>query len=264
MITKHSLIIKFIPSIVLLAAGFYQSNGLLVQLSISWVLLSLFDRKDPRALGLLPTTKTTTQVFVGFAIAIIICAFNYYLQTVFSGSTWLLNKAFTWPGFFSGSWWVMQSVLYEELIFRGALLYIAIKKIGAKKACMLSAICFGVYHWFSMGAFGNWVSMACLFIGTGIMGYIFALAFAKTRSMYLPIGLHFGWNFINTIIFSQGPIGDQLLISKRGDRFNVYESIIVTLVQFVVFPLAAFIYIKIWKGDGDKQIVEYAQDSLAK
>lgn len=244
MIIRYSLILKFIPSILILAAGFLLSNGLLVELSISWILLLLVEKKGLGVLGILPTKKRIIHLLVGFGIAVSICAFNYYLQTIFSGSVWLFNKSFTASKFFSGSWWTMQSVLYEELIFRGALLYIAIKKIDSKKACILSAICFGVYHWFSMNAFGNWVFMSYLFIGTGIMGYIFALAYAKTNSLYLPIGLHFGWNFINTMIFSQGPIGNQLLILKKGDFFSLIENIIVMLVQFLVFPLLAFLYIK--------------------
>lgn len=261
MIIRYSIILKFIPSILLLAMGFILSDGLLVELSISWILLLLVEKKDLRVLGILPTKSNMINLLAGIGIATSVCAFNYYLQIIFSRSVWSLNKSFTTSKFLSGSWWAMQSVLYEELIFRGAILYIAIEKIGEKKACILSAICFGIYHWFSMNAFGNWVMMGYLFIGTGIMGYIFALAYAKTNSLYLSIGLHFGWNFITTMVFSQGPIGDQLLILKKGDRFNLIESIIVMLVQFVVYPLLAFLYIKKLKRTNDEQVIDRTQES---
>jgi len=241
---KYPHLIKYIPVIVLLAIGLLLKNGLLVELAINWVLLLLIEKKDVRVLGLIPTGKNVTQLFVGFCIAAVFCAFYYWLQTAFSGSVWAVNPLFNLSKFLSGSWWTMQSVLYEELIFRAALLYIAIQKIGAKKAVILSAVCFGIYHWFSMGAFGNWVVMAYLFIATGIMGYIFASAYAKTYSLYLPIGLHFGWNLVNNIIFSQGPNGVQLLTVKRGQPFTAFENIVVMLVQFVLFPLAAYFYIK--------------------
>jgi uncharacterized protein len=254
MVTKYPLLIKYIPLVVLLAIGFLLKNGLLVELAINWVLLLLIEKKDIRVLGLFPTPRTTIQLPVGFCIAAVFCALNYWVQTLFSGSVWTINASFTLSKFLSGSWWTMQSVLYEELIFRAALLYIAIQKIGEKRAIWLSAICFGIYHWFSMGAFGNWIVMAYLFIGTGIMGYIFALAYAKTKSLYLPIGLHFGWNLVNNIVFSQGPNGNQLLIIKRGDFLNMTESIIVMLVQFVAFPLVAFLYIKMLKSNENKRI----------
>jgi len=247
-------LIKYIPSIILLAIGFLLKNGLLVELAINWVLLLLIEKKDIRVLGLFPTKKITIQLLVGFCIAAAFCGFNYSLQTLFSGSVWSINPSFTFDKFLSGSWCTMQSVLYEELIFRAALLYIAIKRIGESKAVLLSAVCFGIYHWFSMGAFGNWVVMAYLFVGTGIMGYILALAYAKTNSLYLPIGIHFGWNLINDIVFSKGPNGNQLLILKGGDFLNMLESIIVMLIQFVVFPLAAFWYIKWLKRARNEQI----------
>ncbi len=51
--------------------------------------------------------------------------------------------------------WNINSVLFEELLFRGYLLYKAIEWLGARKGCFLSAIAFGVYHWFSYGVIGN-------------------------------------------------------------------------------------------------------------
>ena len=177
-------------------------------------------------------------------MAALICGLNYFLQTIFSGSSWLFNNDFTIQSFLYSSWWNLHSVLYEELLFRGALLYLAIKFIGPKRGCVLSAICFGIYHWFSMNAFGNWWFMLYLFLGTGIMGYIFASAYAKTSSLYLPTGLHFGWNFLNNVIFSQGPLGKQLLILKAGERFSVFENIIVFTVSTFLLPICAFLYIK--------------------
>ncbi|MFD2144943.1 CPBP family intramembrane glutamic endopeptidase [Mucilaginibacter antarcticus] len=231
------------PSLLIAAVGFFLSDGLLVEIAINWLLLILIETKGLGVLGLTPTPRRGVHLLAGFGIAAGMACFNWYLQTIFSGSVWSLNPSFTPARFLDGTWWTMQSVLYEELIFRAALLYIAINKIGVRGACWLSAICFGAYHWFSMNAFGNPVQMAFIFIVTGAMGYIFALAYAKTKSLYLPIALHFGWNFINTVIFSQGPIGNQLLILKRGELFNAYENTIVMLVQYVAFPALAYWYI---------------------
>jgi membrane protease YdiL (CAAX protease family) len=244
MAINYASIYKFVPAIVLLVAGYFLSNGLLVELGISWVLLLLVEKKDLRALGIIPTQQRLIQLLMGLVIAACCCGFYYFVQTILSGSAWSVNKSFTLAKFSSGAWWTMQSVLYEELIFRGALLYIAIKKIGPKWACILSAVCFGVYHWFSMGAFGNVVFMVYLFIGTGIMGYVLALAFTKTNSLYLPIALHFGWNLVTNIIFSSGPNGSQLLILKRGDNYTLFENIIVLLVQFFVLPVVMFFYLR--------------------
>jgi len=223
--------------------------GIIIQLTISWLLLWVIKRENLSVLGLLPSVQRFKHFSLGFLIAAAICAFNYFLQTIFSGSNWSIHKDFTIRDFIYSTWWNLRSVLYEEFMFRGALLYLAIDYLGIKRGCILSAVCFGVYHWFSMNAFGNWLFMAYLFLGTGIMGYIFALSYAKTRSLYLPIGLHFGWNFLNNVIFSQGPLGNQFLILKAGERFSVIENIIVFGVSTFLLPVCAFIFIKQLKGE---------------
>ncbi len=225
--------------------------GLLVELILSWLVLRLLCKKDFAVLGVFPTKDRVRDLQIGFLMAALCCAFNYLLQTIFSGSTWRLNLNFSLKNALSSSWWVINSVLYEELIFRGALLYLAIEKLGIWKACIVSAICFGIYHWFSMNAWGNGFQMIYLFVTTGLWGYIFALAFAKTRSLYLPIGLHFGWNLLNTVIFSQGPLGDQLLILKVGSLFNLIENIIVVVLSVLAVPLLVLWYLK-WLNTNQK------------
>ncbi|WP_423147764.1 lysostaphin resistance A-like protein [Rubrolithibacter danxiaensis] len=216
---------------------------LVVELILSWLALWFFEKKNLSVLGIKPTKTRMMNLFTGFLIASFLCAFNYFLQTVFSGSTWHLNSGFTWKSFFSAAWWTLHSVLYEELIFRGALLYIAIKKLGEKRACLLSAICFGVYHLFSMSVSG-WVPVIYLVAATTLMGFVFALAYTKTNSLYLPVGLHFGWNMLTTVIFSQGPIGNQFLILKAGERFSPLENSIVLIWSAFALPLASFLYLK--------------------
>ncbi len=109
-----------------------------------------------------------------------------------------------------GLWYVFKSVLFEELLFRGALLYILIKRIGPAKAVLISAIAFGIYHWFTIG-FGKPTQMAYIFLVMGLAGYAFAKAFGKTGTILLPFALHFGFNVAIMILFSQNSgIGPQL------------------------------------------------------
>lgn len=217
--------------------------GIIVELIISWLLLWFICKKHLSILGFTPTKTRFLNFLFGF-LAVAICCTIYYMSfTVFANNSWTINEVFTRQKMAISSWWTFISVLFEELIFRGALLYILIQKFGLKAACILSAISFGVYHWFSMGAFGNPVQMIIIFCMTGIWGFMFAMAFAKTKSLYLPIGLHFGWNLISTVVFSQGPLGDQLLINTGGQKVGELLSLVFFIFQLFAVPFITFWYL---------------------
>ena len=141
-------------------------------------------------------------------------------------------------------------MLYEELIFRGVLLYILIKRLGVTKAILISAIAFGAYHWFSFNLLGSWLAMIYVFIITGIMGLILAYAYAKTLSMYIAIGFHLGWNFVNGFVFSRGPIGNGVFIVTKKQSTSVISYLTyftVTMVPILLAFFMSFLLLRKWK-----------------
>ena len=217
--------------------------GILVAIGISWVLLYLVEKKSILALGLLPLAKRLRQFFIGFLITGILCLLAQYLEAYLKSSSWVLNSAMTTGTVFKSFWWDVTSVLTEELIFRGALLYILIQKIGSKKSIWISAVAFGVYHWFSYGVLGNVMAMILVFIGTGLMGYAWAWAFSKTKSIMLPFGLHLGWNFVYNTVFSKGPLGELVLISNGGHELTDWASLLNFITGLIIVPLLVLLYV---------------------
>ena len=151
--------------------------GILIGLALSWVLLFLIERKNILALGFLPVAKRMKQFFLGFLITATLCILVQYSEACLKSSAWVINDKITSGIIIKSFWWDVKSVFTEELIFRGAVLYILIQKIGTGKSILISAIAFGIYHWFSFGVIGNPMAMIFIFIGTGLMGYGLALAF---------------------------------------------------------------------------------------
>jgi membrane protease YdiL (CAAX protease family) len=217
--------------------------GIIVELVISWLLLWLVCKKHITVLGFRPTKNRVINFAVGFLIAASCCALYEIMTTAFVNNSWILNKEATGKTILQSSRWALVSVLYEELIFRGALLYIAIKKIGVTKACFLSAACFGIYHWFTFNVVGNPFMMVITFLMTAIAGLSWAFAFAKTGSLYLPIGLHLGWNLLNTVVFSNGSLGQGILIKTNGNQLQGLLSLLVFLFQVFALPLLTLLYL---------------------
>jgi uncharacterized protein len=218
--------------------------GIIIELLISWLLLWWFDKSNLAVLGFKLTQNNALNLIFGFFAAALFSVLYYTAACDLANTYYTINPSFNTRTFFKSSWWVLSSVLFEELIFRGALLYILIQKMGIKKACIVSAIAFGIYHWFSYGAFGNPVQMAIVFLMTGIWGLMFAFAYAKTKTLYLPIGLHFGWNFIHTVIFSKGPLGQQFLIINSDKKLEGMLSLVFFIIQIIGLPVLAYFYLK--------------------
>jgi len=77
----------------------------------------------------------------------------------------------------------------EELLFRGYGLQILIAAIGPWATILPLGILFGALHLGNPSA--TWLSSAI----TAGFGILFGFAYLRSRDLWLPIGLHFGWNF---------------------------------------------------------------------
>lgn len=78
----------------------------------------------------------------------------------------------------------------EELIFRGILFRIVEERIGTWGALLLTAALFGLAHLPNPNA-TLWSALAVAVEA----GALLAAVYAATRNLWVPIGVHFGWNF---------------------------------------------------------------------
>lgn len=137
----------------------------------------------------------------------------------------------------------------EELAFRGALFRVLEERTGTWGALAVSGLVFGCIHLVNKNA-TVWGALA-IAIEAGLM---FGAIYAATRSLWLPIGLHLGWNWAEEGIFgttvsgsgtgSGGLLhasvsGPQALTgSEFGPEASIF-AILVCLVPTVLFLIAA-------------------------
>lgn len=84
----------------------------------------------------------------------------------------------------------------EELLFRGVLFRIIEGRIGTWAALALTGLLFGLSHLTNAHA-TLWGALAIAVEAGGML----AAAYAATRNLWVPIGLHFAWNFAESGIF---------------------------------------------------------------
>ncbi|MEU3440488.1 lysostaphin resistance A-like protein [Streptomyces griseoincarnatus] len=85
----------------------------------------------------------------------------------------------------------------EELLFRGVLFRTMEERFGTWGALVPTSVLFGAWHLANPDA-SLW-GAAVIALSAGPM---LGAAYVATRSLWLPIGLHFGWNFAASGIFS--------------------------------------------------------------
>ncbi len=211
---------------------------LLAVVPLSWLLLHKLRGESITVLGFLPSARRLRELLAGMLFMAGVGVVNFVGQAYCKEVGYARNPDYGLGQMLGGSFWVLQAVLVEELVFRGALLYLLIRWIGTVRACLLSAFLFGVYHWFSYEVLGErLILMAYILLVTGAGGWMFAYAFAKTRSLYAPTGLHLGWNLTTAVVFSSGPLGDQWLV-QTGEEvpWNEWFTLVFFCLQAVVAP----------------------------
>ncbi|MGW8066657.1 CPBP family intramembrane glutamic endopeptidase [Streptomyces ziwulingensis] len=85
----------------------------------------------------------------------------------------------------------------EEVVYRGVLFRIIEEHIGTYLALASTGLLFGFSHLLNEHA-TLWGGLAIAIEA----GFMLAAAYAATRSLWLPIGVHFGWNFAAAGVFS--------------------------------------------------------------
>ena len=141
--------------------------------------------------------------------------------------------------------WLVLAIISgfsEELIFRGLLFRVVEESLGSWLALAISALIFGLLHLANPNA-TLWGGIA-IAIEAGVM---LAAAYMYTRRLWLPIGIHFAWNFTQGALFGVAVSGNEakgLLQSTlsgpsllSGGDFGAEASIFA-----VVICLAAGIY----------------------
>ncbi|HXM45133.1 MAG TPA: type II CAAX endopeptidase family protein [Bryobacteraceae bacterium] len=77
----------------------------------------------------------------------------------------------------------------EELLFRGFGFQVLLRALGAWTTILPVGVVFAALHAANPNA--TWLGLA----NTAGFGILFGYAFLRSHDIWLPIGLHFGWNF---------------------------------------------------------------------
>jgi membrane protease YdiL (CAAX protease family) len=184
---------------------FTPSSSFLIQLVsvtlATWVARRLIDRRSFRSLGFQYDRQSLYDLGIGIVIPACMMMLIFLIELAMG---WLQIEAWAWQRVDVSV--VLQNLIgtlvvfiavgfYEEILSRGYHLQNILDGTNLPLALFLSSSVFSVLHFANDHA--TWQS------GLGILaaGYFFGYTWVRTRRLWLPIGLHIGWNFFEGPIF---------------------------------------------------------------
>lgn len=217
----------------------------LLGLYAGWI--RLFEKKPARDLAL---KKVLPHTGAGLAIG-----YLYFMATVglmfilglyrigsvqFDGMELLANFCF-----------FLLVAVGEEIALRGIVFRLLEKHRGFEVALIVSALIFGFMHLGNENA--TWWAALAISLEAGIM---LALAYKASSTLWVPIGIHWAWNFTQGNLLGFAVSGSEESFSLitpiiegpdilTGGEFGAEASILAVLISLFI---STWFYLKITKG----------------
>ena len=166
-----------------------------------------FDKRSFASLGLVWNRRAARDLLAGIGITGLIMSLIYAAEAAMG---WLRFDEFAWqsdaPSAIAGNL-LLYLVIYlavgwqEELLCRGYWLQNLTEGLGAGWGVLISSCIFALLHAFNPNS-----SPAAVFLLIA-SGLFLACGYLRTRQLWLPIGLHIGWNFFEGPVFGFGVSG---------------------------------------------------------
>jgi membrane protease YdiL (CAAX protease family) len=220
-------------------------------LLVTWICVRL--RKERlSSIGFVLDGRWAQELGVGSFIGIASALLAVTMIWAVGGVRFELDPARSMATLAYGVYLFLFVALFEETLFRGFVFQRLVAGAGVWVGQITLGLLFATSHWGNpdmQGATLVWATVE-LFLGAVLLG----LAYLRTRSLALPIGLHLGWNWAQGHLLGVGVSGfahagwfRPLLLDKpewvTGGRFGTEASIFAVIVDGLVILM-------LWKWKG--------------
>jgi len=193
---------------------FFHRALLVALLVLLWPLLRSIPVRNWQDLSLERNQRWSRDLLAGFllaAIPLLCCGAALLALHIFS-----LRSAVNWLGLTKIIGAAVAVPVIEETFFRGLVLGVLLRSSRKYMSIFITSALFAIVHFLkapeqtspivtwvsgfnslahSFRQFANPMLVAAAFMTLFLLGYILADARVRTRSLWLPIGLHAGWIF---------------------------------------------------------------------
>ena len=161
--------------------------------SVIGIFRRFIDRESFRSMGFYPK-GVRKEVILGLGLGALIMAAGFASLVFLNEIQWTGTNVV--PGnLLLGVCLFVLVAFTEELFLRGYILNNLMKSMNRMVALLISSVFFSLLH--IMNPSFSWFS----FLNILLAGILLGLPYIYTKSLWLPIALHFSWNFFQGTIF---------------------------------------------------------------
>lgn len=177
----------------------------LIFLGAAWTCLRL-EREPLVSLGFRLDGRWAWELALGALGGFLLMAVTAVLVRALGGFHWVRTPGVGIGSLSRGLWLYLGVAFAEETGFRGYAFQRLIRGLGVPAAQILFALLFALVHWGNPGMAGATRIWAT--VNIGLAAILLGLAYLRTGSLALPIGIHLGWNWTQGTLLGFGVSGN--------------------------------------------------------
>lgn|GEM_PF-702499 len=229
-----------------------RGGHLAIQLLLVWLIARLVLEEGLREIGFRLREEWRRDLLLGLSATGAVMASLFLLEAAFG---WLSIEGWRWQGIDLSNWlvhlWIALlssavAALGEEAIFRGYLLRGLKGEWNKWSALALSSFLFSISHLSVTGAENtNFIFFALMMT---LPGFMLGTLYLRTGSLWLPVGIHFGWNFFQSDLFAlsggePGPASFGAITKMKGPQwllgtnYGIEVGLVGVLSAFLVWGI---------------------------
>lgn len=254
---KYPVVSRFLLAIILFGfslfvTGFIQIDLIkkyfpfvsVILLTISTWFLYKTENKTLKEIGLNISFRNIGFLFLGLGIGLAALGLQKYISSFYTGEKWTFNPSVIIEKLVLSFYIILPTVAVEEFLFRGYLFKKTIEISNVVKANIIFSVLFMLVHILDANVLQNPIKLIFLAVSIPVGHLLFATALLKSKTLFFPIGLHWGNNWAAQHFIGYD-VNDSILLLTKSNNNSSWTSFIITLFLFNgFFLLLTFL---IWK-----------------
>jgi membrane protease YdiL (CAAX protease family) len=201
------------------------------------------------------------DLIFGFLLTTMVLALFFIVEMKMG---WLIVDGWNWQTMPLYEWlrvpWVgllinVGVAIGEETIFRGYLLTGLNGVWGKWTSLTIMMVIFGLFHlpaYSESGGMQSWTLKMAILLAT-LFGGLFGLIYLRTKSLWLPVSLHFAWNFIENDVLNLTAVSNNVNLIGAQTRLqspltatglSLGNVVVMETMMFMVIALGVWFWLR--------------------